>query len=196
MKGKAAMEPLDAVSQAIALHAGLLADARKQGDVAAERRWARLLEGLQIAAAALVSPQPAVTAPSADLMDLPPALLAQLSGPKTDELEDRILAIVRECVGMVDLNRLLIELYRRHGEIHDRKALNNKTYRMVQKGLIQQASDKRGAYSLPAPMPRRGPEPTTLTAHAADHPYIERRAPSSSRRRRKGDAPPTPDQPA
>jgi hypothetical protein len=79
---------------------------------------------------------------------LPPALITQLSGPKTDAFEEQILAIVRAAGGPVELNRLLVELYRRHGQVHARKALNNKTYRMAQKGLIHQIPGQRGVYTL------------------------------------------------
>ena len=51
--------------------------------------------------------------------------------------------------GGVELNRLLVELYRRFGLVQTRKALNNKAYRMTVKGLIAQVEGRRGAYRLP-----------------------------------------------
>ena len=50
--------------------------------------------------------------------------------------------------GGIELNGLLIELYRRYGDVHERKALNNKAYRMVGKGLIRQVAGRRGVYAL------------------------------------------------
>ena len=148
------MDALDAITETVALHAGWLQEARQKGNAdATVQRWTRRMKALQQAAEELqrlralhrpVSDDPV------DLADLPPALLAQLSGPKTDALEARILAVVGAAGGAIALDRLLIELYRRYGQIHTRKGLNNKAYRMVRKGLIHQAADRRGAYSLPS----------------------------------------------
>jgi hypothetical protein len=149
------VDPLDAITEAVALHAGWLEEARQKGNAdATVRRWTRRMQALRLAAEELRSLR-AVNAPvsgapleEADLAGLPPALIAQLSGRKTDALEDQIFAIVRAAGGAVELNRLLVELYRRHGQVHARKALNNKAYRMAQKGLIQPVSGQRGAYTL------------------------------------------------
>jgi hypothetical protein len=152
------LDPLDAIHEAVALHAGWLEEARLKGNAdGTVQRWTRRMHALQQAAQELhafrareAAPQtPAESADAQDnLSDLPPALLAQLSGPKTDRLEGQILDVLRSVGGLVELNRLLIELYRRHGDVHERKALNNKAYRMVQKGLIRQAPDRRGVYGL------------------------------------------------
>lgn len=83
-----------------------------------------------------------------DLSDLPSALLAQLSGVKTDELEDQIYAVVKAAGESIELDNLLIALFRRHGDIHERRFLNNKCYRMVQKGLIFQVPGRKGVYSV------------------------------------------------
>lgn len=85
-----------------------------------------------------------------DLSDLPSELLAQLSGVKTDELEDQIYAVVKAAGESIELDNLLITLYRRHGDIHERRFLNNKCYRMVQKGLIFQIPGRKGVYSVHA----------------------------------------------
>ncbi|HRD45892.1 MAG TPA: hypothetical protein PLF78_05350 [Caulobacter sp.] len=88
-----------------------------------------------------------VPAAYGDLSDLPDELLAQLSGVKTDELEDQIYAAVKAAGEEIELDRLLIELFRRHGDVHERRFLNNKCYRMVQKGLIHQVPGKKGVYT-------------------------------------------------
>jgi hypothetical protein len=148
------MDPLDAIIEAVALHRGWLEDARSKGDAGATvRRWTRRMEALQAAAAELrqwrLANRPLAPDPG-DLTDLPPALLKELSGPKIDPLEDQILAVVR-AAGQdgVELNRLLVELYRRFGAVQTRKALNNKAYRMTAKGLIDQVEGRRGTYRLP-----------------------------------------------
>jgi len=148
------LDPLDAIIEAVALHRGWLEDARSKGDASATvRRWTRRMEALQAAAAELRRWRAAnrPLAPDAgDLADLPPALLRELSGPRIDPLEEHILAVVRAAgEGGVELNRLLVELYRRFGLVQTRKALNNKAYRMTVKGLIAQVEGRRGAYRLP-----------------------------------------------
>jgi hypothetical protein len=152
------VDPLDAITEAVALHAGWLEEARQKGNTdATVRRWTRRMQALSEAAEELrrlraltgaVSVEPPE---EGDLADLPPALIAELSGRKTDTLEDQILAIVRVAGGAVGLNRLLVELYRRHGQVHVRKALNNKAYRMARKGLIQAVPGQRGVYILTPP---------------------------------------------
>jgi hypothetical protein len=121
------------------------------------------MEALQAGAAELrqwrAANQP--LAPDAgDLSDLPPALVKELSGPKADPLEDQILTVVRAAGAEgVALNRLLVELYRRFGEVQTRKALNNKAYRMAAKGLIDQVEDRRGTYRLRPDAATRNPQP-------------------------------------
>ncbi len=146
------VDPLEAITESVALHVGWLEEARQKGNAdSTVQRWTRRMRALQEAARELREFRRAhrpLLGEAEDLSDLPPALVAQLSGPKTDTLEEQILAILRAQGGAVELNRLLIELYRRHGEVHERKALNNKAYRMVQKGLIHQVEGSRGVYSL------------------------------------------------
>ena len=146
------MDPLDAINETIALHAGWLEEARQKGNAdGTVRRWTRRMKALQEAAGELARlrqlHRPVLRDPG-DLDDLPPALLAELTGTRTDALEDQILALVGAAEGGIELNRLLIELYRRFGQVHTRKALNNKAYRMVQKGLLRQIEGRRGVYTL------------------------------------------------
>jgi hypothetical protein len=146
------VDSLDAITEAVALHAGWLEEARQKGNAdATVQRWTRRMKALQQATEELQrlrALQRPAAGDAADLSDLPPALLAQLSGARTDPLEEQILAVIRAADGAVTLDRLLIALYRRHGQVHARKALNNKAYRMALKGLIHPVSGRRGAYSL------------------------------------------------
>jgi hypothetical protein len=82
-----------------------------------------------------------------DISDLPPELVAQLAGAKTDELEEQIFAIVKAAGEQIELDRLLIELYRRHQHVFERRFLNNKCYRMAQKGLIHIVPGRKGVYT-------------------------------------------------
>jgi len=89
-----------------------------------------------------------VPASYGDLSDLPIELISQLSGIKTDPLEDQIHAVVKAAGDEIELDRLLIELYRRFGDVHQRRFLNNKCYRMAQKGLIHLIRGRKGVYSI------------------------------------------------
>src|SRR5690349_20672713 len=67
-----------------------------------------------------------------DLSDLPDELIRELSVKRTDELEDQILTVMRACDGgkVVDLNQILVGLYRKFKVVQNRRFLQNKLYRM------------------------------------------------------------------
>jgi hypothetical protein len=73
--------------------------------------------------------------------------MAQLSGSRGgDRLDIQVLVILREQDADLGLDALLIALYRRYGQVHTRKALNNKLYRMAARGAIRQVEGVRGVY--------------------------------------------------
>jgi hypothetical protein len=93
-----------------------------------------------------------VLADYGDISDLPAELIKQLSGIRTDDLEDKIHATVKAAGESIDLDRLLIELYRRFGEIHERKNILNKAYRMIQKGILYAVPGRKGIYTTKKPI--------------------------------------------
>ena len=102
--------------------------------------------------------QKQLTAPIAkslgDLSDLPEELLRELSFIKTDELEDQILTVMRACDGKVNLDQVLVGLYRKFKVVQTRRYLQNKMYRMWKKELVYQIPEQRASYSLqPQPQP-------------------------------------------
>jgi predicted nucleic acid-binding Zn-ribbon protein len=84
-----------------------------------------------------------------DLSDLPEELIRELSVKRTDELEDQILTVMRACDGgkEVNLDQVLVGLYRKYTVVQTRRFLQNKLYRMYKKGLAFPVSGRR-AYSL------------------------------------------------
>lgn len=87
-----------------------------------------------------------------DLSDLPEQVIAQLSLNKVDELEQQMRDIVAAGDGYeVGLDTIIIELYRRHKVIQERKFVMNKLYRMAQKGTICGVEGKKGVYVVPKP---------------------------------------------
>jgi hypothetical protein len=83
-----------------------------------------------------------------DLSDIPDELLRELSIPKTDELDDQILTVMRACGGETGLDQVLVGLYRKYKVVQTRRFIQNKMYRMSKKELIYQVPGHRAAYSL------------------------------------------------
>ncbi len=83
-----------------------------------------------------------------EVHDLPAELLSELSVSDGDKLEFEMLRILEAQGGVASLDRFLVELYRRTGEIYQRTWLNNKLYRMVQKEMLHSVPGKKGVYSL------------------------------------------------
>lgn len=150
------LDPLEAIRLARELYSRWVSQADEKGSAPSDvARWKQRVEGLDDAAAELTKLRAwarPIPARYGDLSDLPAELLAQLSGVKTDELEDQIYAAVKASGEEIELDRLLIELFRRHGDVHERRFLNNKSYRMVQKGLIYQVPGRKGVYTTIPPI--------------------------------------------
>ena len=73
----------------------------------------------------------------------------------------------------IELDRLLIELFRRFGAVHERRFINNKCYRMAQKGLIFPVPGRKGVYTL-----NRPEVPEENISDDGDEPIIEPAKPS------------------
>lgn len=84
-----------------------------------------------------------------DLSDLPAELLKELTGIKVDELEQQVFNIVKAGGEEVELDAILIELFRRHKVMQTRKFLQNKLWRMGQKGAVRSVEGKKGVYCIP-----------------------------------------------
>lgn len=117
--------------------------------------WVNKLQGI----ADFLNEQKRLSAPIpkelGDISDLPEELIRELSVKRTDELEDQILTIMRACDGGHDVNldQILVGLFRKFRVVQTRKFLQNKAYRMYKKGLVYPIPGKR-AYSLePQPAP-------------------------------------------
>jgi hypothetical protein len=96
-----------------------------------------------------------------DVSDLPAELLKELNLP-SDKLESEIIALLRVVAEPVDLDQILIGLYRRFGVIQKRRFLQNKLWRMVSKEQIHKGKNRKGLYSL-EPVKVRTTRPPTVT---------------------------------
>ncbi len=79
---------------------------------------------------------------------LPAEVLSELSISESDRAEFNILAAIRSVGGIASLDRILIALYNANGEIQKRMSLNQKLYRMGQKGMVFAVPGKKGVYSV------------------------------------------------
>jgi len=82
-----------------------------------------------------------------DVSDLPAELVKELNLP-SDKLESEIIAVLRFAAEPIDLDQLLIGLYRRFGVIQKRRFLQNKLWRMERKEQICKGKNRKGLYSL------------------------------------------------
>jgi hypothetical protein len=78
---------------------------------------------------------------------LPEELLKELSISDGDKTEFTILSIIEEGGGIATLDRIIIGLYRKTGEIFKRPTLTSRLYRMAQKDLVFSVPTKKGVYS-------------------------------------------------
>ncbi len=103
--------------------------------------WLARLEPLRALAAA------SRPASLAEIADLPPELLKELNVP-SDQLETQIVAVLQGASAPVDLDQILVGLFRRFAVIQKRRFLQNKLWRMVKKQQIHKMKNRKGLYSL------------------------------------------------
>jgi hypothetical protein len=82
-----------------------------------------------------------------ELEGLPDALLQELSLSDADKTEFAIINAIEEAGGIISLDRLLIALYKKTGEVHKRNSLISRLNRMATKNSIYYVPGKKGAYS-------------------------------------------------
>jgi hypothetical protein len=82
-----------------------------------------------------------------DLADLPEELLAELSDRTTRGDSDPLIRIIDDRGGVASLDEILIDLYRRHGQLGKRTLIQNKLYRLSKQGLVHTTPGKKGIYT-------------------------------------------------
>ncbi|MBR8377913.1 hypothetical protein KDW20_19245 [Burkholderia cenocepacia] len=82
-----------------------------------------------------------------DLDGLPEELLNELSLNDSDRKDFLIIEIIDDIGGTASLDRILVNLYKRTGEVEKRTKLVSRLYRMAAKELIYQHPDKKGVYT-------------------------------------------------
>lgn len=82
-----------------------------------------------------------------DIAGLPEELVQELSLSDADKTEFEIVNSIEEAGGIISLDKLLISLYKRTGEVHKRNSLYSRLGRMASKNLIYYVPGKKGVYS-------------------------------------------------
>lgn len=83
---------------------------------------------------------------ASDISDLPPEVLKELRLKQPDNLETKIIAIVNAAPDSVDIDAIIIALWRMHKIHESRKYLMNKLYRMSNAGMIAREPRLKGVY--------------------------------------------------
>ena len=83
-----------------------------------------------------------------DLVGLPEGLLKELSLTESDKAEALIVDIIKAAAGTILLDKLIIAIYRRSGQILTRSHVINKLYRLHKKGKVFSVPKRKGVYTL------------------------------------------------
>jgi hypothetical protein len=112
---------------------------------------------------AIQPPQPPARQLPLDLADLPEELLSELSEGTVKGEADPVLQIIDDHGGTASIDEILIDLYRKHGEIGKRTIVGSRLYRLSKRGLVRAMPGKKGIYTTMAAGPRSslsGPVPS------------------------------------
>jgi hypothetical protein len=90
-----------------------------------------------------------------DLSDLPEELLSELSGRTAKGESDPLVRIIADRGGTANIDEILIDLFRKHGQIGKRTLIQNKLYRLSKQGSVWPTPGRKGVYTTKAP---EGPE--------------------------------------
>lgn len=83
-----------------------------------------------------------------DLIGLPPELIAELNISESDKQDFLLIEVIDDLGGIAGIDKIMIQVYRKTGEILERQKLGAKLYRMISKKLIYPLPSKKGVYSL------------------------------------------------
>lgn len=82
-----------------------------------------------------------------ELEGLPEELVKELSVSDADKTEFIIVNLINENGGVLSMDKILIGMYKKTGEVIKRQAMTSRLYRMSQKGLVFSVTNKKGFYS-------------------------------------------------
>ena len=82
-----------------------------------------------------------------ELDGLPEELLGELSLSEADRADFAVQSVIDEAGGILSLDKIIVALYRKTGEVSKRTTLNARIYRMTQRGDLYSVPGKKGVYS-------------------------------------------------
>lgn len=94
-----------------------------------------------------VSVPPVPNSDADDITGLPPELLAELSMTSAKAQSDVLVQIINERGGTATLDQILIDLYKKHGEVGKRVLIQNRLYRLYKKGHLWPLPGRKGVYT-------------------------------------------------
>ncbi len=80
-----------------------------------------------------------------DLSELPDALFEELSIAKPDELTSRLIVAIKSYEEKATLDQIIVALFRKFGEIYERRTVQNKLYRT---SGIYQVEGEKGTFTM------------------------------------------------
>ena len=81
-----------------------------------------------------------------DVSDLPEELVNELTIPKSDNDEVRMVHLLRLAGRPLSINEIMVGLFRKFGDVSKRTTVNSRLYRMANKGDL--VSMEKGVYAL------------------------------------------------
>ena len=95
---------------------------------------------------------PVVVGTPADLSDLPPELLEQLSAGAKKVDTDVLVQVINGRDGTASLDDILIDLYRKHRQVETRAVVSNRLYRLSKRNMVWAVPGRKGVYTTTAPV--------------------------------------------
>ena len=90
-----------------------------------------------------VSLQNSIHITPSDLVGLPPELISELNISESDRQDFLIMDVMDDLGGIASIDKIIIQVYRKSGEILERQKLGARLYRMINKKLIHSLPSKK-----------------------------------------------------
>lgn len=93
------------------------------------------------------SPQKRLLLTFEEINGLPDDLLKELNLTEADRLDLVVEHLIAEANGVLSLDKILVGLYRKTGEVVRRNTIISRLYRMAGRGMVYNVPGKKGVYS-------------------------------------------------
>lgn len=93
------------------------------------------------------SPQKKLLLTYEEIEGLPEELLKELNLTETDRHDLVVEHLIAQAGGILSLDKIMVQLWKKTGEVPKRNTITSRLYRMVAKGMIYNVPGKKGVYS-------------------------------------------------